>query len=471
MNESHEGANEHTGENQPVQRFEQMLKNNEFYFFDVEEFEDLIDHYMEAGNPAQALKAVEMGCEQHPSSSSLLLYKAQILASTHKAHKALEVLNEVENIEPNNIDVLLIKGTVYSQLREYRKAIDCYRMAIPMASSMEKEDIYLSMAFEFENLDEYNLSIKYLRKVLDLNPENETALYEIGFCYEIEDHFAEGVDFFKAFINDFPYSHAAWYNMGLLYSKQNLYEKAIDCFDYTLVIKEDFASAWFNKANCFHKMGDFVQAIEAYKMTIDIDDSDGTTFFQIAQCFEELDRLNDALNYYHKSISSDPYFADAFLNLGFLYEELGRLNEGIHYIKKAMELDPRQTDYLLAYGNLQIRMGFFTEAFQAFEEIIKLQEDHKEVWSMYTHGLYMSGDKVNAYKLVRKAIELYPNNALNYYIFAAMNFKEGRRNEGMEELENGLCVDESQSPKFFVFNEDAENDLEVLELIAKYNKK
>ncbi len=139
MNESHENANEHQDENQSILRFEKMLKNNEFYFFDVDEFEGLIDHYIEIGNPKHALKAVEMGCEQHPSAFSLLLYKAQLLASTHKPRKALEVLNKVEAVEPNNIDVLLIKGTVFSQLREYRKAIDSYRMAIPIATKTQLE--------------------------------------------------------------------------------------------------------------------------------------------------------------------------------------------------------------------------------------------------------------------------------------------------------------------------------------------
>ena len=71
MNESHENTPEHNDPNQSVQRFERMLKNNEFYFFDVEEFEDLVDYYIEIGNPRQALMAIEIGCDQHPSSFSL----------------------------------------------------------------------------------------------------------------------------------------------------------------------------------------------------------------------------------------------------------------------------------------------------------------------------------------------------------------------------------------------------------------
>ena len=469
MNESHENQPEHNDGNQSVERFERMLQNDEFYFFDVDEFEDLIDHYIEAGNPKNALKAVEMGCEQHPSSFSLLLYKAQILASTHKPRKALEILLKVESGEPNNIDVHLVKATVHSQLREYKKAIDAYRMALKLSTGPEKEDIYISMAFEFENMDEYRLATKYLKKTLALNPENETALYEIGFCFEIQEMCEQGIQYFEDFIDENPYSYAAWYNMGLLYGKIELFEKAINCYDFTIAIKDDFSSAWFNKANSYSRMEQYEDAIDSYKRTLDIDSSDGTTYFHIATCYEELENLEMALNYYHKSISSDPYFADAFLNLGFLYQELGRLNEGIHYVKKALELDPKQVDYLLAYGSLQIRMGFYTEAFQAFEEVIKIQDDQKEVWSLYAHGLYVSGERRSAKKLIQRAITMLPDNAMNYLCYAAILFKEGNINEGLEETENSIIIDQSIAKRLFNFYPDGVDNVDILELFEKYN--
>ncbi|HAW52014.1 MAG TPA: hypothetical protein DCX54_06750 [Flavobacteriales bacterium] len=470
MTEGFENSRDHGDIHQSVKRFERMLKNNEFYFFDVDEFEDLIDHYMEAGNSKQALKVVNFGCQQHPSSFTLLLYKAQLLASSHKPREALEVLAKVETGEPNNIDIYLIKATVFSQLREYRKAIDNYKLSLPLASKEELEDIYISLAFEYENLDEYPVAIKYLKKTLALNCENETALYEIGFCFDINEICQQGIEFFQEFLDSNPYSHAAWYNLGLLYNKLDMYEKSVSCFDFTIAIKEDFASAWFNKANAFGKMGDYEKAIESYKKTIEIDEEDGTTFFHIANCYEALDRKEDALNYYHKSISADPYFGDAYLHLGFLYEEMGRLNESIHFVKKAIDLDPKQVEYLLAYGSIQIRIGFFQEGINAFEEVISLQNDNPLAPSLLAHALFLSGDVESSYEVILKAIKDQPDNASNYYLHAANLFRENKKEEGLAELEKGLILCRDDQDRFVSFYPESLDDLDILELLAKYNK-
>ena len=47
MDEDFDPYNEGNDDLELSNRFEQMLEMNEHYFFDVEEFEDLIDFYLE----------------------------------------------------------------------------------------------------------------------------------------------------------------------------------------------------------------------------------------------------------------------------------------------------------------------------------------------------------------------------------------------------------------------------------------
>ena len=64
--------------NLPLTKFESMLKTNNVLFFDSEEFENIIHHYLNQGKVALAKKAIKLGLEQHPTSINLRLFKVEV---------------------------------------------------------------------------------------------------------------------------------------------------------------------------------------------------------------------------------------------------------------------------------------------------------------------------------------------------------------------------------------------------------
>ena len=132
MEENFDSYNDDADYAASINRFEQMLNENHQYFFDVEEFEDLISYYMEMNENEKAKKAIDISLEQHPGSSSLKIKYAEYLASIHKPNKALEILNAIEILEPFNPENQIIKGSIYSQIRQHNKAIDAYNKALKL---------------------------------------------------------------------------------------------------------------------------------------------------------------------------------------------------------------------------------------------------------------------------------------------------------------------------------------------------
>src|SRR5687768_4024456 len=102
--------NEPENINAHIRKFEEMLKHDKQYFFDVDDFEGMVDYYIEGNNPNKALEVIDFATSQHPYSSVFLLRKAQLLSAINKPQKALEILSRVEAIEPANIEVYISKG-------------------------------------------------------------------------------------------------------------------------------------------------------------------------------------------------------------------------------------------------------------------------------------------------------------------------------------------------------------------------
>ena len=69
---------------QPITKFESMLKTDDVYFFDAEDFEDIIHHYLNNGKIALAKKAIKIGLQQHPESIEIKLLHIEVLVFENK---------------------------------------------------------------------------------------------------------------------------------------------------------------------------------------------------------------------------------------------------------------------------------------------------------------------------------------------------------------------------------------------------
>ena len=99
----------------PVTRFEQMLKTNQVYFFDAVEFETIIQFYIDTGEINLARKALEMGINQHPIHTDLLLLKSELYILDGNHDEATQLLALIEEIDPNNQEIYIQKATIASK--------------------------------------------------------------------------------------------------------------------------------------------------------------------------------------------------------------------------------------------------------------------------------------------------------------------------------------------------------------------
>ncbi len=109
--------------NLPLSKFELMLKTNSVYFFDANEFEEIILFYVDNGKFSLAKKALKLGLTQHPSSIGLKLIKIEILILDEKLDEAEEALNELQKIEPSNEEIYIQRATILSKRGNHKEAI------------------------------------------------------------------------------------------------------------------------------------------------------------------------------------------------------------------------------------------------------------------------------------------------------------------------------------------------------------
>ena len=277
-------------ENFPLTRFESMLKTNDILFFDSEEFENIIHHYLENGKIALSKRAIKLGLEQHPTSINLRLFQVEILVIENKFAEADDLLDKLHNLEPTNEEIFIQKANVLSKQDEHQKAIDTLLIAIEMSSTPEDDaDLYALVGMEYLFLDQFENAIIYFKKCLESDTTDYSALHNIIYCYDFLNKNSEAIEYLNSFLDINPYCEVAWHQLGRQYFAIKDYNKANAAFDFAIISDDTFVGAYIEKGKVLEKLKKHEEAIENYKITLALDDPTSFALLRIGHCYEKLE--------------------------------------------------------------------------------------------------------------------------------------------------------------------------------------
>ncbi len=420
-----------------VDKYEKLINDKQPVYFDVDDFEEIIDHYLFQGSYHESLQVADYACRMHPSSIPLILKKAQLLATFNKEERALELLSTVENVEPGNQDVFLTKGAIFSQMRDYEQAIAEYNKAV--YDSDEPDSLYCSIAIEYENLGSFDKTLEYLGKALEVNPNNDLAIYEAAYCFDLLSLTEEGIAFFQRLIDRNPYSTEAWFNLGVSYINAGLYEKALEALEYSLAIDYEHEHSWFHKGYTLSLLNRHNEAIGAYKESIAIDETDAMKHYYIGECHEKLDDYYHARQWYLKSVQIDPDLADAWVGMAVCENETGSPEEAVNYLEKGLTIDPDNVNYLCLMANTCFSTGEHQKAVESYEKAILSDPGDEETWFEYAEALLKVNKQELAHEVMSRGLETLPDHSNMLYGMAAVLFLSGKTTYGT------FCLEEAHN--------------------------
>ncbi len=450
-----------------VSRYEEMLKNHTHCFFDVHEFEDIIDYYLDTEDFTQASMVADYAVRIYPSASSIQLRMAEILIDKSQPVKALSMLNKLEHLESGEYGVYLLKGAALNMLGKPREAQRQFEKAISLADENKAEVLY-NIGISFERINQHKVALKYFMKVQAMEPDNYYVYYDLAYCYDRLNDMEKSIDYYHRYLDEDPFSEHVWYNLGIVYNKTDENEKALDAYDYAIAINENYSSAHFNKANTLTLLDHHREAIEAYEEFLQIEPDNAAAYCYIGECYERLDEFNVAMIYYLKSLKFDDQFADAWFGLGVMKSHAGKYEDAVKDIQRAISLDKDNTEYLFALASAYANLQQYDKAVNLFKKLVHLITGDIVMWDCFAQIFARQGRFSDAQKIITEALHFNPDSAMLRYRLAAFYLLNDERLQGLTILEETLCKAPDESDCFFEVFEADDFDEEVLALITKY---
>jgi tetratricopeptide (TPR) repeat protein len=422
--------------NLSLSKFESMLKTNKVFFFDSEEFEEIILHYLDMGKANLAKKALKLGLEQHPKSTGLKLVQVEMLVYDDKLELAEKLLNELYAIEPTNEEIFIQKANIYSKRDNHEKAVELLQEALKYTE--DYADVHNLIGMEYLFMDNLEKAKESFIKCLEEDIQDQSALYNVVYCFEFLDQNADAIEYLKKYIDENPYSEIAWHQQGRLYYGLKDYENAVRAFEFATYIDDEFLGAFMEMGKALEKLKRYEEAITSYKRTIELDDPTSYALLRIGKCHEKLGKKAEALKYYNKTVHEDPLLDKGWIAITDFYVRQKNYQKALYYVNKALAIDDQNRAYWKRYATINKAMNFYEEAEHGFRKAVEFGDANLDTWLFWVDILQYLGEFDTAIVTLLQATEYFPEEYQIEYRLAALHFIQNEEEKGTFHLSNGL---------------------------------
>jgi tetratricopeptide (TPR) repeat protein len=429
-------SNEEEDYSVSLSKFESMLKTNKVLFFDSEEFEEIILHYLDMGKASLAKKALKLALDQHPKSTGLKLVQVEMLVYDDKLELAEKLLNELYAIEPTNEEIFIQKANIWSKRDQHEKAVEQLKIALKYTD--DYADVYNLIGMEYLFMDSLELAKENFIKCLEEDIEDQTALYNVVYCYEFLDQNKDAIAYLNNYIDKNPYSEIAWHQVGRLYYSLKEYENAIRAFDYATLIDDEFLGAFMEKAKALERLKRFDEAIKSYNRTIELDDATSYALLRIGKCYEKLGNKVLALKYFNKTVHEDPLLDKGWIAITDFYVRQKNYQKGLFYVNKALAIDNQNRLYWKRYATINKQMNYFEEAEFGYRKAVEFGDYQLDTWLFWVDILLFLGEFETAITTLLQATTYFPEENEVEYRLAGLYFMIQENNKAKFHLSNAM---------------------------------
>jgi len=224
-----------------------------------------------------------------------------------KINDAKKIYEEILKFYPDHSLTLTNLGIVFSQLKDFKKAVELFSKVIKI--NPKYAEGYNNLGNSFFELSEIDKALEYYKKAVQINH-----------------------NFFDAYNN-----------LGNVYQKKNDLKKAIENYELAISIDDNSMKdkAYYNLGNIYRELGNFEKSITLYKKAIDINPNVTSTYINLSISLNKNGNLEEAISYCERAIEKNPKNTTALNNLGEYNQEIGNEESSIEFYKKALKLEPK----------------------------------------------------------------------------------------------------------------------------------
>ncbi len=323
--------------------------NLESLIFTEEQFEYLINHFVDEMDDDIVYLISGMAYKQHPYSTDLVIRYADVLIVNGEMDLALEILTKQISLDPGNSDVHFLMARVYIKNEDIETASQYLESALSLTTT-EGIDMLLTASQDYIDSYMYNNAIDLLERAEALSPTHQELINDLAFCYERMGVLNKSMIYYQKYLDIDPFNDNVWFNVGTIYARELKNDEAIEAFDYAIALNPQNSSVLYNKAILLVNGDKYDQAIATFTNFLEIEPYNVFALSGIAFAYLAKDKIEDAEKYFKLAMIEDSLYIDAATGLAYI-SMLRQEDENTKLYLKILT-GGFETDYTFIVGEL-----------------------------------------------------------------------------------------------------------------------
>ncbi len=453
-----------------LRQYDNLKHGRTHSFIDEDSFEKIIDYFDEKEEMNKAMEAAELGAEQYPYSSTLLIRKADLMLAARKYGDALSILDQASMLDSADINLYILRTDAYLALDQQEKAVEILEKALLLFAGQERIELLFELADVYDDYEEFDKVFDCLKLILEDEPNNEEALYKICFWTDFTGRNEESIRLHLKIIDEYPYSELAWFNLAASYQGLKLYEKAIDAYLYAVTIDEKFDYAYRNMGDAYIRLRKFKEAIEVLEKVLELSKPEDLIYEAIGHCHDKLHKYAQARFYYRKASHMNSSDSKLYYKMACTYFNEGQWESAARQLESAMKIHRLQPEYNLLMGECKLLLGHFKDAIQYFSNVVRMRPRNAGGWEALIRCLFKADFYEEALQQVMAAQKTTRNKPLFIFYQSAILFASGQSKEAVLLLEEAMKKAPRLLKKFVDLNPSILQNPKVVDVVARFKR-
>ncbi|SPD73298.1 hypothetical protein PITCH_A1790005 [uncultured Desulfobacterium sp.] len=392
----------------------------------------LIDEYIAQKLWKKAAPMLEKAAKEKPN-EEILTKLLKVYNATSNKTKALSVMESLLKLNPDNLDLRLQYAEKLEEAGQKKTAIREYEVLLKrVGTNKDKLSLNKRLGYLYSEAKEYQKAIVCYLNAAKLDKGDANLYYNLSYLYDKTNKKADATAYLEKAVS---------LNTKDVDSRLALAQDAVNKGDtkkaeahLAQILKEkpDSVKALLLKAQLVEKQGDKKQLVEIYKKILSQDKNNATILYNIAALYYEAGDYKSSLDYFKRYMNLNPKDTGAHEFVFDIYRRLKDDKMAFNEAQTLIGLKNNKPDIYNFMFDYLSRQGNYNEIIRVMEQGLKVNPNQIELRRYLLSAYLKTGKDDLAIGQMEELLKAKPNDISLMKNMARLHEKKGRYTKAVE---------------------------------------